>query len=87
MRTNTPKTLLSPFRAPLSAWEDVQALMVEHDILYSHVMLEALALWLMSHKQGRIFDDPDMRTHLDRVMCRIEALDPSAKLATFDPEI
>lgn len=87
MRTNTPKTLLSPFRAPSKAWEDVQALMAEHDILYSHVMMEALVLWLISHKQGGMFADEDMNAHLIRVMGRIESLDPSAKLATFDPEI
>lgn len=50
-------------------------------------MMEALALWLISHKQGGAFDDAAMNEHLSRVRARIESLDPSVKLATFDPEI
>lgn len=42
----------------------------KHGLIYSHVMLEAISLWLLSHNHSAAFDNVELRPHLDKVMER-----------------
>lgn len=65
-----PKVLLSAFRASIETSDALMSVADKHGLIYSHVMLEAISLWLLSHNHSAAFDNVELRPHLDKVMER-----------------
>lgn len=74
-----PKVLLSAFRASIETSDALMSVADKHGLIYSHVMLEAIALWLLSHNHPAAFDNTELRPHLDRVMGRTTGIKTPAK--------